>query len=352
MASLVVQTSFLGDVILTTPLIAELARRAPVDVVTTPEGAAVLANNPDIRSVITYDKRGPDRGVRGFTRIVSRLRDAGSFGRRVGTPPPGERGEYETAYLAQGSVRSAALAVAARIGKRIGFRTSAGRALYTARVEYQADRHHAERLWWLSMSQCADPPHAEQITPRLYPGADDVRVVDALLAANGIGAQTRFVAIAPGSAWGTKRWPFYPELAVRLANEHRVVIVGGTGDAALGAAIIAQLRLGRGINAAGQLGVLASAELIRRAAALVTNDSAPQHLASAVNTATLAIYGPTVASFGFGPLAARSATVGQDSLACRPCHTHGPQRCPLGHWRCMRELSSDHVFDLLARTLS
>jgi heptosyltransferase-2 len=76
---------------------------------------------------------------------------------------------------------------------------------------------------------------------------------------------------------------------------------------------------------------------------LVTNDSAPQHLASARGTPTVTLFGPTVPAFGFGPLAPGSVTLGVEELACRPCDPHGPERCPLGHWRCMRELSVERV---------
>src|SRR6185503_232632 len=73
-SSLVIQTSFLGDTVLTTPLIAELARRGPVDVVTTPASASLLANHPGIRAVVPYDKRKSDRGLLGFFRMARRLR--------------------------------------------------------------------------------------------------------------------------------------------------------------------------------------------------------------------------------------------------------------------------------------
>ena len=352
MASLVVQTSFLGDVVLTTPLIAELAKRGDVDVLTTQPGAQILANNPAIRNTLVYEKRDRDRGLSGLMRTVRRVRHTGLYG----SPPPStgdtRRPEnyYETAYMAQGSLRSALLALAVGVPHRIGFDTSSGRAFYTERVAYKPDRHHAERLWWLSMSDCADPPLPEQIRPRLYPGEEERRVVDRLLEDAGI--PRPYIVIGPGSAWGTKRWPFYPELAKLVADQFPVVVVGGNGDVMLGDTVIAQLPSGRGLNAAGRLSLLASAELIGRAAALVGNDSAPQHLASAMGTPTVTVYGPTTPEFGFGPLAPQSATIGLANLACRPCHKHGPARCPLGHWRCMRELSSRQVFETLMRTLS
>jgi heptosyltransferase-2 len=70
-----------------------------------------------------------------------------------------------------------------------------------------------------------------------------------------------------------------------------------------------------------------------------------------MDTPTLTIFGPTVPEFGFGPLARRSVVAGLDELPCRPCHHHGPPRCPLGHWRCMRDLDADRVEHLLLSIL-
>ncbi|MEO7502153.1 MAG: glycosyltransferase family 9 protein [Gemmatimonadaceae bacterium] len=343
MASLVVQTSFLGDVVLTTPLIAELAKRSRVDVVTTRPGAEILANNPAIRSILVYEKRDGDKGLAGFFRMVSRVRDAGA---NAELP----NGRYDAAYMAQGSLRSAALAVAAGVKERIGFDTSAGRAFYTKKVRYNPEKHHAERLWWLSMDECADPPVPEQLRARLYPGSEERGVVDKLISDHHL--TEPYITLAPGSAWGTKRWPFYPELAALVHDRFSIVVVGGNRDIAAAETIVSQLPPGCGLNAAGKLSLLGSAELISRAAALVANDSASQHLASAMGTPTVTVYGPTSPEFGFGPLAPGSTTVGVSGLACRPCHEHGPARCPLGHWRCMRELSSRQVHEILLSVLS
>jgi heptosyltransferase II len=352
-SSLVVQTSFLGDIVLTTPLIRELASRGPVDVLTTPEGATILGNNPNIRNLIVYDRRERDRGLAGFGRTVGRIRHAGIYGSvESATRKSGKNGGYDSAYLAQGSLRSAILVTAAGIERRVGFNTSEGRRFYTERVDYRADRHHAERLWWLA-NPCSDgTPSAVQVSPELFPTAEDDHAAASILRDQLADKSRPFIAVAPGSVWGTKRWPFYPELAIRIAREFNVVVAGGGADVAIGDTIVSQLPKGCAANAAGRLGFLASAALIGRAAALVTNDSAPQHIASAMNTPTLTIFGPTVPDFGFGPLAPGSTIAGMGGLACRPCDRHGPQRCPLGHWRCMRELSSAEVFGLLTQTLS
>jgi heptosyltransferase-2 len=334
--SLVIQTSFLGDVILTTPLIAELAKRGPVDVLATPGGAAALANNPHIRSVIRYDKRATYGSALGTWQTIKEIR---------------ARRPYQAAYLAQGSFRSGLLAVMTGARERIGFASSTGRALYTKQIPYRPDRHHAERLWSLSMSDCADPPSRDQIRPHLYPTDEDRRRIDALLRQSGGATDESFVALAPGSAWGTKRWPYYQDLAKKLTDEFKVAVIGSKADSAVAAQIIGAVPEGSAIDGTG-LPLLASAELIGRARAIVTNDSAPQHLASAMGTPTLTIYGPTVPEFGFGPIAERHAVAGHETLSCRPCHRHGPQSCPLGHWRCMRELTPEYISSLLTEVLN
>ena len=324
-ASLVVQTSFLGDTVLTTPLIAELATRGPVDVVAGPAGAGLLANNGAIRHLIVYDKRGVDTGAEGLWRTARRVRRARAAG------------EYCTAYLAQGSLRSAALARLAGCARLVGFDTSAGRWLYSQRVPYAADRHHAERLWRLAGAMDSGSPARDgALRPRLYPGQPEQRAVDELL---GQPDATRpLVGLSPGSVWGTKRWPYYAELARRIAPAARLAVIGGADDADLATEIVRAAASSSTVNAVGALSLLGSAELIGRCALLVTNDSSPQHLASAMGTPTITIFGPTVPAFGFGPLAPGSVTLGHEHLDCRPCHHHGPPTCPLGHWRCMKEL--------------
>ena len=323
-SSLVVQTSFLGDTVLSTPLLAQLANRGPVDVVTTPAAAALLANHPAVRTLIVYDKRGADRGLLGLWRLARRLKAAG----------------YDVAFLAQGSWRSAALALLAGVPNRIGFSTSAGRLLYTKRVAYRDDLHHAARLLMLARPNGREPTSAE-LRPSLAPGAAEREAVDAFLRAHGVRGDEPLIAVAPGSVWATKRWPFYPQLAEALAEVARVVVVGSAADTPLAGAIVAAAP--GALDATGQLSLLASAELVGRSRVLVTNDSAPMHLASAMGTPTVAIFGPTVPTFGFGPLAPRASVMGHDALPCRPCDRHGPQRCPLGHHRCMRELTPSAV---------
>jgi heptosyltransferase-2 len=153
------------------------------------------------------------------------------------------------------------------------------------------------------------------------------------------------VAVAPGSIWGTKRWPYYPALAAAMNGP--IVVIGGPEDAAPAREILAAAP-GRSWSAAGELSLRGSAAVIRRARALVTNDSAPLHLATAVGTPVVAIFGPTVPEQGFGPRGSRSLALGHAGLRCRPCSAHGPAVCPLGHHRCMRDLPVETVVEALA----
>lgn len=315
--TLVIQTAFLGDVVLTTPLLAALAERyGPVDVVTTPAAAPLLEGHPAVAEVVRYDKRGADAGPIGLWRLGRRLRRRG----------------YARAFLPHRSLRTAALGWLAGAPERTGFADGAGAVTYTRRIPRPRSGHEVDRLLALAETSSAPAMPTLALTP------DDMAAADAWLHHRGIAHG--FVAVAPGSIWGTKRWPHYSELAAAL--DLPVVVVGGREDAALGTAVTAAAE-GRAWNAAGELGLRLSAALLRRASVLVTNDSAPLHLAAAVGTPVVAIFGPTVPEFGFGPRGAGDSVVQLSGLSCRPCSSHGPRVCPLGHHRCMLDLTVERV---------
>ncbi len=302
---------------LTTPLLSALAAdHGPVDVVTTPLAGPLLETHPAVRKVIPYDKRGRDRGWQGVRNLARQLQS--------------ER--YERAYLPHRSLRTATLALLARIPSRIGF-SGGWSFLYTEARPKPRTGHEVDRL--LALANEAPGAYA----PHLRPTPVDEQAAGALITGE-------FVALAPGSIWGSKRWPYYRELAAKLAADVAVVVVGGQDDVALGEAIVQAVRPsgGQAVNACGRLTLRESAALIGRATALVTNDSAPLHLATAMGTPVVALFGPTVSEFGFGPMRAGDVALGVDGLLCRPCSSHGPPQCPLGHHRCMRELTVAAVF--------
>ena len=316
--TLVIQTAFLGDVVLTTPLLTSLAQQhGPVDVVTTAAAAPLVETHPAVATVFRYDKQGEDRGWLGFRRLALRLRER----------------RYHRAYLPHRSWRSAALALAAGVRQRTGFADSSAAITYTTRIPRPSTGHEAERLLALAGAGTQSIPGVSLgLTPDDYAAADEWLRQRAL--------HSGFVALAPGSIWGTKRWPWYAELATAL--EAPAVVVGSKEDISLAEAVAAAAP-DRVHSAAGSLSLRASAALIQRAAVLVTNDSAPLHFATAVGTPVVALFGPTTPMFGFGPRGSRDRVVELEGLGCRPCSRHGPQVCPLGHHHCMRKLSVEEV---------
>ena len=319
---LVIQTAFLGDVVLTTPLLERLAsEHGPVDLLVTPAAAALLQGHPSVRDVIVYDKRGRDAGVRGWLRMAGTLR----------------RRNYDRVYLPHRSVRSAALAIATDSGTRIGFADSPAAWSYSARVE-PAGAHETARI-----ASLAGPG----AVPRPSLGLSEAERRGAAEWLERAGVRRDFTALAPGSVWATKRWPYYADLAARIPGS--VVVVGGPEDRDAGAEIVARDPT-RIRSAAGELSLRLSAALIERANVLVTNDSAPLHIAGAVGTRVVAIFGPTVPAFGFGPLGANDSIAEVHGLPCRPCSKHGPMVCPLLHHRCMKDLGVNDVVTLAVRS--
>jgi heptosyltransferase-2 len=321
---IVIQTAFLGDVVLTTPLLVALAEQhGPVDVVTTPAAAALLETHPAVHRVIRHDKRGKAHGVRGVLELAAAIRAGG----------------YTRAYLPHQSWRSGLAALLAGIPERIGFAEAPARWSYTHRVTRPEGQHETGRL--LALAGRSGPAQ-----PSLGLTLADHAIATEWLAASGVA--DRFIVVAPGSIWGTKRWGKYPELAAAL--DHDVVVIGGSDDGPLADAIVAAAPRAR--SAVGQLPLRSSAALLSRAQALVSNDSLPLHLAQATGTPTVAIFGPTVPAFGFGPAGPHDRVVELTGLACRPCSRHGPMRCPLGHHRCMLDLEAVRVLEALDAILT
>lgn len=330
---LVFQTAFLGDVILTLPLVQVLHSKFPdahIDVLTTPRAAEILRNHPAIHTVLEYDKRGDQRGVRGMLSISRFLRSR----------------QYDVALVPHRSLRSAAVVAMSRIPIRAGFSTSTGRFLFTDIVAYEKSFHEIKRN--LAFMKMFNIENTEKELPSLYPSNEDAVVVDQFLAQNRILHNDTIVSLAPGSVWNTKRWPSerFSELARKISEAGmKVVLIGGKEDERLCGEIEKGVRNTNIFVAAGKLSILQSAELLRRCKALVTNDSAPLHLAVAVRTPVAAIFGATVPSFGFAPYGDHDVVVETKGLQCRPCSIHGGAKCPIGTFECMVKISADTVFE-------
>lgn len=155
-----------------------------------------------------------------------------------------------------------------------------------------------------------------------------------------------YSVIAPASVWFTKAWSAqkFQELTKKLTTHSHVYFIGAPTDREL----CDQIRENHPntTNLCGQLNLLESAALMRDAQRVFVNDSAPLHLASAVNAKTTAIFCSTVQNFGYTPLAQDSVVMDVgDILNCRPCGLHGHKSCPEGHFNCSKLIDVQKVAD-------
>ena len=336
---LLIQTAFLGDVILTLPLVQVLKKffaHAEIHMLTVPRAAGLVENHPCIDRTIIFDKRDTDAGVGGLLRLTRLIRSV----------------RYDVAFVPHRSVRSALVAWLGRIPIRIGFRNSFGRYLYTAMVPFSGELHEVERC--LSLLGPLGIDWGNRELPTLYPSEDDRRRVDHVLFELEIVRPSNLIGVAPGTVWKTKRWlpERYADLSKLLAQEQfEVVLIGGEEDVDLCRSIAQMSGSSHVYSTAGRLTLLQSADLIRRCRAVVSNDSASMHIAVAMRTPVVAIFGATVPEFGFYPYGSHDVVVETHALSCRPCSKHGGDVCPIKTFECMTEISHFRVFDKVQQVL-
>lgn len=330
---LVIQTAFAGDLILATPLMTEARRLldpCEVDVLCIPSTAPLLAGHPDVASIIPYDKRGGES-------VISMHRAL-------------RRGRYDVVLSPHRSLRSALLSRATRAPVRVTFDRSAASRLSSVRVPYRGSAHEVERNLDLLAAIADGVDYA--CAPRLAPPETDRRTARNI-AARMFGSAP-FICMAPGSVWATKRWipEGFAKVARILADDIGVLLVGGPDDRALCEGIQAAAGVPGVVSVAGTLTLLESAALIGLASLVISNDSAPVHLASAMGTPVVEIFGATSPSFGFTPFGVPHAIVQMDGLSCRPCAIHGGDACPIRTFACMRTLAPEVVITAARRLLS
>ncbi|NIM01333.1 MAG: lipopolysaccharide heptosyltransferase II [Acidobacteria bacterium] len=333
--TLVIQTGFLGDLVLTLPLLAALHERRPERHVTVAvrEGLGdLIRDQPGVADTIVIRKRQTWR-EQVVTDVVRfrRLRATG----------------FRTVLLAHRSFRTGLHAFCTRAPRRIGFAAAPSSWACTRTVAYDTRRHVSERFLALldeDMSAVRAPSYAVAGAAR--------EAAERLLAEHGVPDGDPFVTIAPGSVWATKRWTEagFSELARwAVARGFRVVLVGTAEEHARCDRVRSATGEGA-INLSGRTGPAALAAILERARAHLGNDSGPGHLAAAVGTPVVAIFGPTDPGAGFHPLGNRVlvADIGS-GLDCRPCSVHGSRRCPVGHHRCMNDLEARTVIEAIER---
>lgn len=182
---------------------------------------------------------------------------------------------------------------------------------------------------------------------RIQPSAGALEQAEQLLLR--LGHDEDVIGLAPGAAWATKQWPvkYFEDMARSLAHDYRILVFGQASEAGL-TSRVARAGGSQALDLGGRAGFALAAALLSRCRGLLTNDSGLLHLAEAVGTPVMALFGSTSPVLGFGPLNKMSQVLGVE-LPCRPCHVHGRISCPLKHFRCMEDLSPARVHQAMGR---
>ena len=328
---LVIQTAFIGDVVLSTSLLESIHAAYPdirLDILVRNGNETLFNKHPFIHEVLVWNKKG--KKYLHWFQILQQIRKA----------------NYDVVVNVQRYAATGLWTAFSNAKIKIGFDKNPFSFLFTHQIKHLAQQlglHEIQKNHEL-LQAIGDLPLCK---PKLYPSNDDIKKI--------VSYQSKpYICIAPASVWFTKQFPI--QQWIRFLNEldfdGLVYIIGGPGDKALGETIIAAIEHPKNllINLAGQLDFLASAALQEKAVLNYVNDSAPMHFASAVNASVVAIYCSTIPDFGYGPLSDKAFIVQtQQSLTCRPCGIHGKKACPFGHFNCANSIQMQQLLGPLSQ---
>ena len=325
------QTSFIGDSVLTTPLIQKTAKLFPeakIVVITRPQTEDIFRPMPEVSEIILNEKKGLNQ-ILGVWKTAKAIQKSG----------------IDILLVPHRGFRSALIAWLSGVPVRIGFTSSEGRFFYTKTVPFSWMIHDAERNLSLLHGIVKENFKAEKLNMQYAPSAEEN--VARLMKDFNLEGKT-LIGVHPGSAWPTKCWPFenYVDLVSRIETElhlQTVIIGGGQKDADLGEKLC-QLSQGHTANLCGKTSLADLMALMKHFKLFITNDSGPMHIATAFNVPTLAIFGPTTRELGFFPYGQGHRVIEVKGLSCRPCALHGGKACPKEHFKCMRLITVDDVF--------
>ena len=330
---LLVQTSFLGDTILSTPVISGIKTIYPsanLWMMTTPESSHLVARDPLLTGVIPFDKRKTESGISGGVKMAHRLQEM----------------NFEKVYALHRSPRTAILLKLSKIPNRIGFKDAKLSFLYTQTRMRSPKDHDVIRN--LSILFGDAPLSAFDAEMRLFaPEKNEISPeIQHLLP-----PENKYVVLVPGSVWNTKRWSMegYREI-VKYFNQtvYKVVLSGSPAEKPL----LGQLSEGlEVINIAGQATIPDAMYVVSHAKMVICNDSMALHMASAFKVPNVAVFCATSPDFGFSPWKNRSIIVERADLACKPCRRHGSTTCPTGTWECINGLPAEQVIAAIEKLM-
>ncbi|MDZ7741777.1 MAG: glycosyltransferase family 9 protein [Bacteroidota bacterium] len=326
---LIIQTASIGDVILASPIVEKLNRFFPdarIDMLVKKGNESLMHNHPVLSEILIWDKSGRKyRNLLDLLRLVQ--------GR-----------EYDYVINLQRFASSGFLTAFSRAGHTVGFSKNPFSLFFGKRIRHRIGKdiqgvHEVDRN--LKLIEHLTDDSGEKLA--LYPGKRDFALVSQY-------KTKKYICIAPASLWFTKQYPEekWLEFVKELDEDIQVLFIGGPADRDLCARIINKSGHAQSLNLAGSLSFLQTAALMKDALMNYVNDSAPQHMASAMNAAVTAIFCSTVPGFGFGPLSDNSRVVQTPlELKCKPCGLHGFNKCPESHFKCALTINTKDLLDRL-----
>ncbi len=328
---LIRSTNWIGDAIMTTPAVRAIRHNFPdarIDMLAKPWVAPVFAHSPHVDRVVAYDANGRHRGIGGVLRLAGDLRAS----------------RYDAAILFQNAVEAAIIAFLAGVPRRIGFDTDARRLLLTHPVRRtRAIKSIHQTGYYLKILEGAGLSTGRP-TLELHLDPRDTRQAEQMLKQFGVASDQPIVGLNPSATFGpAKQWfpERYAALGDRLHEElgASILIFGGPSDRDLGRTIT-RLMASPAFDLSGRTSLGQAMAMIDRCTAFVTNDSGLMHVAAALNTPLVAVFGSTNATTT-SPFSDTSRIV-RVPIDCSPCMK---PICPLGHMNCMRRVSVDMVAD-------
>ncbi len=334
---LIIQTAFIGDAVLTLPMIQKLKEQIPdaeIDVIAIPSTGEIFNSSPFVNNVFEIDKKGKHKGSLSLYKFAKELKTK----------------NYSKIYSPHRSFRSAILTKLLSADESYSFSNSKLKIFYSNIIPYGNNKHEVQRnLELISFNYTEE---SWRIIPEIKIENKSKNKVDDFFV--NLNLDNKFAAVAPGSIWETKKYPekyFVEVIKLLKQDSYTVFLIGSKDDYNLCNSI--QNESGENvISVAGNFTLSESIEFLKRMEILIANDSAPTHLGVCANIPVLTIFCSTVPKFGFFPYNKRSSFISYENLECKPCGIHGLKKCPIKTFDCGKFIKPAQVISRIKDMLN
>ena len=324
---LVIQTAFIGDAILTLPMVQKLKTiytESEIDVLAIPSTAEIFSASPYVNKTVLFDKRGKHKSLPSLIKFIKELK----------------KNSYSVIYSPHRSLRTSFIVMMLGVKETYGFNNSSFPYVYKHLIRYIPHHHEVQRNLDLIGYYYGED---WKILPDLHISEQQETRINNFISENKLVG--KIAAIAPGSIWNTKK---YPEIYFKdIINYFReklfsVILIGSEKDKSICEDIAKDFTDGV-VSSAGKFSIVETIGLLKRTKIIISNDSAPSHFGVCANIPVLTIYCSTVPEFGFSPYNSGSSFVSLNGLECKPCGIHGYNKCPIKTFVCGLSLKPQAV---------